>query len=635
MCGIAGKVHTDRARPVEGSLLRRMTAALAHRGPDDEQFYVENGVGLGIRRLAIIDLQGGRQPMTNEAKSLWVVFNGEIYNFPELRKRLLAAGHVLSTRSDTEVILHLYEDLGIGCLAELRGMFAIALWDAPRQRLVLARDRLGKKPLVYASLPEGLAFASELGALLADPSVRREIDPEALDAYLRCQSIPSPWTIYTGVRKLPPGHVLTWEKGAARVERYWSLRFSPKTAAPASEIRRRIRDLLDESVRLRLESDVPLGVLLSGGIDSTAVAALVARHLGRPVQTFSVGFEEAGYSELPQARQMAARIGALHHEAVVKLDVAEVLPLLLRHYGEPFADKSAVPTYWVTRMAGRVLKVALSGDGGDEAFAGYPRYLPSQMHLLTGWIPAAARRRWAEPLLRGALSPWSGPLRGRLSRRWLEALAPPAKSVLFPEFFPGHRLASLYRDGIRRAADPVWEEEILRRWRGLPADLDDLDAALALDYGLYLPETLLVKMDIASMANSLEVRSPFLDHVLLEYAATIPGGLKVAGGIGKAVLRDAVKDLLPPEILHGPKRGFSAPVAAWLRGPLRAYAEDLLLARPRGLPEFFRPEAVRALWEAHQAGRENHAMRLWTLLVFEVWFRTWMDGGGTGDSHVA
>ncbi|MEK6718654.1 MAG: asparagine synthetase B, partial [candidate division NC10 bacterium] len=253
MCGIAGKVHTDRTRPVEGSLLRRMTAALAHRGPDDEQFYVENGVGLGIRRLAIIDLQGGRQPMTNEDKSLWVVFNGEIYNFPELRRRLLAAGHVLSTRSDTEVILHLYEDLGIGCLEELRGMFAIALWDAPRERLVLARDRLGKKPLVYASLPEGLAFASELGALLADPSVRREIDPEALDAYLRCQSIPSPRTIYTGVRKIPPGHVLVWERGAVRLERYWSLRFSPKTAAPAPEIRQRIRDLLDESVRLRLE----------------------------------------------------------------------------------------------------------------------------------------------------------------------------------------------------------------------------------------------------------------------------------------------------------------------------------------------------------------------------------------------
>jgi len=620
---------------VEGSLLRRMTAALAHRGPDDEQFYVENGVGLGIRRLAIIDLQGGRQPMTNEDKSLWVVFNGEIYNFPELRRRLLAAGHVLSTRSDTEVILHLYEDLGIGCLAELRGMFAIALWDAPRERLVLARDRLGKKPLVYAGLPEGLAFASELGALLADPSVRREIDPEALDAYLRCQSIPSPRTIYTGVRKLPPAHALVWEKGAARVEKYWSFRFGPKTAAPAPEIRERIRDLLDESVRLRLESDVPLGVLLSGGIDSTAVAALVARHLDRPVQTFSVGFEETGVSELPEARRMAARIGALHHEAVVKLDVAEVLPLLARHYGEPFADKSAVPTYCVTRMAGRALKVVLSGDGGDEAFAGYPRYLPSQMHLLTGWIPAAARRRLAEPALRGALSLRSGRLRGRLFRRWLEAMAPPAKSLLFPEFFPGYRLASLYHERIRRAVDAAWDEEILRRWRGLPADLDDLDAALALDYGLYLPETLLAKMDIASMANSLEVRSPFLDHVLLEYAATIPGGLKVAGGIGKAVLRDAVADLLPPEILHGPKRGFSAPVGAWLRGPLRTYAEDLLLLGPRGLPEFFRPEAVRALWEAHQAGRKNHAMRLWTLLVFEVWFRTWMDGGGTGDSHVA
>jgi asparagine synthase (glutamine-hydrolysing) len=610
---------------VEVSLLRRMTAALAHRGPDDEQIYVANGVALGIRRLAIIDLAGGRQPMTNEDKSVWVVFNGEIYNFPELRKALLAAGHTLTTRSDTEVIVHLYEDFGIACLEKLRGMFAFALWDARQERLLLARDRLGKKPLVYADLPEGLVFASELGALLMDPAVGREMDLEALDAYLRCQAIPSPRTIYKAIRKLPPGHFLVWEKGSARVERYWSIRLTPKTQMPAPEIRRRVRDLLDESVRLRLESDVPLGVLLSGGIDSTAVAALMARHLDRPVQTFSVGFEEAGFSELPQARQMAKMIGAEHHEAVVKLDVAELLPILARHYGEPFADKSAVPTYCVTKMAGQGLKVALSGDGGDEAFAGYLRYLPSGMQTFLEWLPGG-RRRLAEPSLRRALSLKGGLLSGRFLRRWLEAVAPPAKSVLFPEFFPGYRLKLLYREEIRRAVDAAWEKEILERWHGLPCELDDLDAALLLDYGLYLPETLLTKMDIASMANSLEVRSPFLDHVLLEYAATIPAGLKVAGGIGKAILRDALGDLLPLEILRGPKRGFSAPVAVWLRGPLRSFAEEVLLVRPRGVPEFFRPDAVRALWEAHQTGRDNHAMRLWALLVFEVWFRTWMDG---------
>ena len=629
MCGIAGKVHTDRTRPVEHSLLRGMTEALAHRGPDDEQIYAEKRVGLGIRRLAIIDLSGGRQPMSNEDKSVRVVFNGEIFNFHELRQELLAAGHSLTTRSDTEVIPHLYEDLGTGFVSRLRGMFAIALWDAAAERLILARDRLGKKPLVYAMGPEGLVFASELGALLMDPAVGREMDLDALDAYLRCQAIPSPRTIYKAVRKLPPGHFLVWEKGSARVERYWSIRFTPKTQVPAPEIRRRVRDLLDESVRLRLESDVPLGVLLSGGIDSTAVAALMARHLDRPVQTFSVGFEEAGFSELPQARRMAKTIGAEHHEAVVKLDVTELLPILARHYGEPFADKSAVPTYCVTKMAGQVLKVALSGDGGDEAFAGYPRYLPSGLQTFREWIPAG-RRRFAEPILRRALSLESGSMSGRLLRRWLEAVAPPAKSILFPEFFPGYRLASLYREEIRRAVDAAWEEEILDRWRGLPTELDDLDAALRLDYGLYLPETLLAKMDIASMANSLEVRSPFLDHVLLEYAATIPAGLKVADGVSKALLREALGDLLPPEILRAPKRGFSAPVAAWLRGPLRNFAEELLLIGPRGVPEFFRPDAVRALWEEHQAGRENHAMRLWALLVFEVWFRTWMDA-----SHVA
>ena len=623
MCGIAGKVHTDRMRPVDTELLRRMTVALAHRGPDDEQITVKEGIGLGVRRLAIIDLEGGRQPICNEDGSVWVAYNGEIYNFLELREQLLGRGHTLKTRSDTEVIVHLYEELGIGFLEKLRGMFAMAVWDGASERLVLARDRLGKKPLVYAELPEGLVFASELGALLTDPAVDRTLDLEALDAYLRCQAIPSPRTIYRAVRKLPPGHVLVWEGGTVRLERYWSLRFTPKTDEPAPEIRRHIRTVLEESVRLRLVSDVPVGVLLSGGIDSTAVAALTARHLTRPVQTFSVGFEEAGYSELPQARQMAELIGADHHEAMVKLDVAEMLPILARHYGEPFADKSAIPTYWVTRMAARSLKVVLSGDGGDEAFAGYSRYLPSTVQRLARYLPPG--RRWlAESMLRGALSTEVGPRSARLLRHWLEIMAPPAGSVLFPEFFAGYRLAHLYREEVRRAVDAAWEEDILRRWRSLPTDLDDLDAALSLDYGLYLPETLLVKMDIASMANSLEVRSPFLDHVLLEYAATIPGGLKVARGIGKAILREAAEDLLPREILHGEKRGFSAPVAAWLRAGLRSYAEEILLGRPRGLPEFFRPEAVRDLWEAHQSGKENHAMRLWALLVFEVWFRTWM-----------
>jgi asparagine synthase (glutamine-hydrolysing) len=617
---------------VDGSLLRAMTAALAHRGPDDEQVYLEAPVGLGIRRLAIIDLAGGRQPIGNEDTSVWLVFNGEIYNFRELRQELQAAGHRFRTRSDTEVIVHLYEDRQLDFLSRLRGMFALALWDSARQRLVLARDRMGKKPLLYAPLHDGLVFASEFGALLQDPHVPRAIDLEGLDAYLRCQAIPSPRTIYRDVRKLPPGHLLVWEQGAARVERYWSLRFGPKTDQPAPGIRQRVRHLLDESVRLRLESDVPVGVLLSGGIDSATVAALMARHMDQPVQTFSVGFEEAGYSELPQARLMAARIGAEHHEAVVKLDVAEVLPILARHYGEPFADKSAIPTYCVTRMAGQAVRVVLSGDGGDEAFAGYPRYLPTPLGPLIPWIPAR-RRRMAGGILRRAMSVETGPLSGRLARHVAERIAPAAKSVLFPEFFAGHRLAGLYREEVRQAVSAAWEAEILSRWEDLSPDLDDLDSALALDYGLYLPETLLVKMDIASMANSLEVRSPFLDHLLLEYAATVPGGLKIAGGIGKAVLREAVTDLLPREILHGPKRGFSAPVGAWLRGPLRNYAEELLLNRPRGLPEFFRLEGVRALWDAHQAGRENHAMRLWALLVLEVWFRTWMSGQGPVARH--
>lgn len=627
MCGIAGKVYRDPARPVEVGVLRAMCGAMAHRGPDDEQLFLDAGVGLGMRRLAVIDLAGGRQPMASEDKRVRAICNGEIYNFRALREELLAGGHRLETRSDVEVLPHLYEREGAGCVARLRGMFAFALWDAGARRLVLARDRLGKKPLVYAPLPDGLVFASELSALLLDPAVDRTLDLEALDAYLRCQAVPAPRTIYRGVRKLPPGHLLVWEDGRLRSEPYWRLDFTRKAAARPEERRARLRELLTESLRLRLVSDVPLGVLLSGGVDSTTLAALAARELAQPVETFSVGFAEAGYSELPAARRVAEHLGARHHEATVTLDVPSLLPTLARHYGEPFADKSAVPTYAVTRMARGSLTVALAGDGGDEAFAGYPRYLTSGFTRRLPFGPGK-RRRLGRGLLRRALALDASRSEARLARHALEPLAPPARSVLFPEFFPGHALAKLYRPEVRAAVAGRWEAEVLGRWDAVPEELDDLDAALCLDYGLYLPETLLVKMDVASMANSLEVRAPFLDHQLVEFAASLPAEAKIAGGVGKAILRDLARDLVPPEILAAPKRGFSAPVAAWLRGPLRSFAEATLLREAKGLPAYFQPQAVRALWEAHQSGRENHAMRLWALLVFEVWYRTCVGGAG-------
>jgi asparagine synthase (glutamine-hydrolysing) len=613
VCGIAGTVaaHGDAPAP---AALEAMGAALAHRGPNDGTVSVWGRAGFSFRRLSIIDVAGGRQPIDNEDASVHVILNGEIYNYQELRAELEQRGHRFKTRSDVETVVHGYEEYGDAIVKRLRGMFALALWDEKRQRLLLARDRLGKKPLVYWCADGRLSFASEFQALLRDAAVPREADLLAIHHYLTYQYVPAPLTAFRGVRKLPPGHTLVFENGATRVEPYWTLPYREPLGLGLEDAAAEVRRLLRDAVRVRLMSEVPLGAFLSGGIDSSSVVALMSE-FGR-VKTFSVGFAEEGFDELRYARMVAQRYATEHQEFVVEPRAAEVLPRLVRHYGEPFADSSAVPTYYVSQMAAQHVRVALNGDGGDELFAGYDRYKVLRLFVALGGIPGVRRLgRAAAELAGGLLPPRAQRLLRVLSARPEETYA---RTVSY--FLPEEKQA-LYGDAMRAASAGVDSYELLyerfREWAG--ADL--LARTLHVDTLTYLPGDLLVKVDIAAMAVSLEGRSPFLDHPLVEFAARLPSSLKLSGGRGKHVLRHAVADLLPDEILARPKMGFGVPIARWFKGELREFSADVLFSRAAQERGLLRPEAVRAVWDEHQSGRRDRSNPLWALLCLELWFR--------------
>jgi asparagine synthase (glutamine-hydrolysing) len=630
MCGIAGIVDLKGGQPPR-PVLERLCARLVHRGPDEEGYYLNCNAALAQRRLSIIDLSGGRQPLANEDGSVWVTFNGEIYNFHDLRCGLEKQGHRFATRSDTEVIVHAYEQYGVECLARFRGMFAFALWDEKAHALLLARDRVGKKPLYYAQADGQFVFASELQALVQHPGVRCELDPTAIDDYLTYGYIPSPKTPFRGVFKLPPAHYLTLRAtpdGSARpdlrVTRYWQLEFTPKWELGEEEAAEGLREVLTEAVRLRLIADVPLGALLSGGIDSSLVVALMSRLSGRAVKTFSIGFEEEDFNELPYARQVARRYGTDHHEMVVRPRALDVLPTLVRHYGEPYADSSAIPSYYVAKLTRQHVKVALNGDGGDECLAGYERYLASTLAERYQRVPWVLRRGVIEPLAALAPDVLLLPRRLRQAKRLLQSAARPMaqrylgwvtylkpeqkQDVYTPEFresLAGHEGAAWLRGQLE--APP-------------PAGGDHLDVLLGADVQTYLPHDLLVKMDIATMANSLEARSPFLDHRVLEFCARLPSRFKVRGTTLKYLLKRAARDLLPPAIRKRRKVGFGVPVGRWMRLELRPLVEDTLLsprARQRG---YFRPAAVRQMVQAHLDGHD-HAGPVWALLWLELWHR--------------
>ncbi|MFH1618873.1 MAG: asparagine synthase (glutamine-hydrolyzing) [bacterium] len=629
MCGICGKLNFS-GEPVSEGELRRMNSLMLHRGPDDEGYFTGDGIGLAMRRLSIIDLSTGRQPISNEDRTIWVILNGEIYNFCEIREGLEKRGHVFSTRSDTEAIVHLYEEKGEECVQELRGMFAFALWDSRGKKLMLARDRVGKKPLLYAQTGRGLTFASEMKPLLAAGGISRDIDFQALDLYLSLQYIPGPLAVFKGAKKLPPAHILIADVSGVRVKRYWDLPMDSRFAGDEQDAMAEIRERLKEAVRLRMMTDVPLGAFLSGGIDSSAVVALMSGLSEKPVKTFSIGFEEAGFSELEYAGQVAKMYGCEHNEFIVRAEMTEVLPLLAEHYGEPYADSSALPSYFVAKETRKHVTVALNGDGGDENFAGYSRYAMMKMTRHADFLPEQARRSLMKlcSLLPGSGSGMETMWR---IRRFLENgvfAGLPARHLKLVSYFNKDEKDFLYTAAMKQAAGTGAEGYIAGAFEKT-GGLDFINRLLYADFHTYLPECLLVKMDIATMANSLEARSPFLDHRFMEFVFSLPGEWKLKGARGlKWILREAFKEKLPPAVYSRGKQGFGIAVDEWFRGKLRKRWEELCLGRRAVKRGYFRREALLKFWEDHQSGKRNHGYRLWALMMLELWHEAFSPDGG-------
>lgn len=601
-----------------------MCRLLEHRGPDSRGIHLEGGTALGIQRLRVIDLETGDQPVFNEDRSVAVVLNGEIYNYRELREELRARGHTLSTNGDTEVIAHLYEDLGPSCVEKLHGMFAFAVWDARRRRLVLARDRVGKKPLFYSLREGALSFSSELRSLLQDPGVPREIDHQAIDAYLTHQYVPAPQAVFSGVRKLPPASVLVYEDESISIERYWRLTYDGGgTYGSPAEIHEQIRDLIRRAVRRRLISDVPLGAFLSGGIDSATVVAAMAEASPEPVRTFTIGFEEGEWNERPNARLIAEQFSTDHTEMIVKPDLVSILPRIARHYGEPFGDSSSVPSFYVAEMARREVTVALNGDGGDESFAGYHRYVTAaRTQAIASRIPAQLRRSLAALASRRSE-------RGEQTASINRALRL-ARDLPLPtdvryanamSLFTRSQRHNLYSHEFAATVAHGTPEILEAAWANSSGD-SLVNVMLEVDANTYLPDDLLVKADIATMASSLEGRSPLLDHQLMEFAATLPGHLKLQGTEKKVVLRDALRGWIPDRILDGPKRGFGLPMAGeWFRGELRGFISDVLTDPGTLARGYFREDRIRAFLNEHLEGTRDHGMQLWGLMMLELWHR--------------
>lgn len=623
MCGIAGRFNYSALDPVGADTLAAMTDVIAHRGPDAAGYYRSAGIGLGHRRLSIIDLATGDQPLANEDGSIQTVFNGEIYNFAEVRAELVAKGHRFRTGSDTEIIVHGYEEWGEHCVDRFRGMFAFAVWDEPNRRLLLARDRLGVKPLYYSEIPgRGVVFGSEIKALLEDAAVSRDWRPDAIDAYLTLLYIPAPDTIYRGIHKLPPGHVLVAEHGRIRVSRYWDLRFTGDgNATREDDYLEELDWRLREAVGLRLISDVPLGAFLSGGIDSSLVVAYMKDVSATPPVTIAVGFDDKAFDEVEHAETVARHLGCEFHPLVANPQVEGLLPRLAWHFDEPFADSSAVPTYYVSKAARELVTVALSGDGGDELWAGYARHRVEQWEQrLRASLGPAAR---VAGVLAHAL-PLS--VKGARSLRHLAARPDDAYAIkhAYGMFEPDakQRLYSGDFAASLRGADAFVS---FRDAYNRCASLDPVDRALYVDAHTYMIDDVLTKVDRMSMAVSLEAREPLLDHKLLEFAARVPISLKLRNGRTKYLLRRLLDRRVPPSITGRAKRGFAAPIGRWLRGPLAPMTTELLLdgrLRDRGI---FDHQEVSRIWEEHRTGRGDHPHRLWQLVMLELWFRQFID----------
>lgn len=617
MCGIAGIVGHDRR--VNEHSIHAMCQSIVHRGPDDEGIFVKDGVGLGMRRLSIIDLDGGHQPVFNEDRSIWLVFNGEIYNFKELRAELEARGHRFSTNSDTEVIVHLYEDLGEDCVKKLRGMFAFALYDQSKCRLLLARDRVGKKPLHYAVHEKQVYFASEIKSILAVAPELAETDRQGLLQYFYFGYIPDPLTAYASIKKLPPGHLLVFENGKIESRQYWDLpRYSTHSPNSEEECLEQLEHRLAEAVRIRMVADVPLGAMLSGGIDSSTVVALMARASDRPITTFSIGFRDAAFNEAPFARRVAETFGTDHHELMVEPEILQTVEKLTSSLDEPFGDSSMIPTYLICCLARKYVKVALSGDGGDEAFAGYERYRLHLQDRSYPWLPQWAGRVYRERI--HALVPYAVPGRSlaySISLPWQDRYTEGVSfhpfqremGLLSQEFVGNAHPLQLFRDYIDHA----------------PAG-DPLSRVLYLDAKTYLPGDILTKVDRMSMLTSLEARVPLLDHVFLEWVTGLTPEWKSRGQTQKYILRKLAERVgVPRDVLYRRKQGFALPLARWMRNELKDLIVTVLLEPQTMQRGYFNPRAIRRLLDEHLSGRRDHSPRIWRLLMFELWQRNFVE----------
>lgn len=623
MCGIVGYLNPDECPVGDDRVVRSMAQAIRHRGPDDEGFHIAGSLALGMRRLSIIDLATGHQPISNEDGTIWIVFNGEIYNYRELRARLLSAGHHFETNSDTEVLVHLYEEHGDEMVGHLNGMFAFALWDGRRRRLLIARDRMGEKPLYFSQLNDGtFVFASEMKAIVEHPGIGRQLNLRALRKYLQYEYVPSPHSMIDGVHKLRPGHRLIFEKGGWRTERFWELRYDrERPATTEAEATRELHDRLREAVRMRLVSDVPLGVLLSGGIDSSSVAALAREAAGGLVKTFSIAFAEKSFDESSYARMVAARLGTEHHEhRFTEREMLGIVPLIPQLIDEPLGDGSLIPTFLLSRFTREHVTVALGGDGGDELLAGYPTYFAHRLAGLYRKIPASLRRSLIEPaIVRMPVSTANLSLDFK-AKRFVRGAGEPLgmrHAIWMGSFDPWQQRKLLSPEVLATSPDEEVYDELAACADDSP--IDPVEQMMKLDAEQYLAEGVLFKVDRASMAASLETRAPFLDHTLVEYVAQLPLDLKLRGSTGKYLLKRAMSGSLPEAVLKRPKKGFGMPVAKWIKGELRSLVRDHLAPERLRRHGLFNEEYVTRLLDEHDAGIADHRKLIWTLLIFEMW----------------
>jgi asparagine synthase (glutamine-hydrolysing) len=625
MCGIAGFINTKDTRPraEREALLDEMCRVIRHRGPDEQGMMVDETAALGMRRLSIIDLKTGQQPIYDESGNLVIVFNGEIYNFRELKAELEKLGHRFKTNSDTETIVHAYEEFGAECLRHLRGMFAFAIWDKAKKELFIARDRVGKKPLYYAVTGDGeFVFGSEPKVLLAHGRVKREVDLAALDAYLSFGYVPDPLCIFKDVRKLEAGHYLVWRDGKVEIRGYWDFEYKEIRARKEEDYIEELRELIRDAVNVRLISEVPLGAFLSGGVDSSAVVGNMARLMDQPVKTFSIGFNEDSFNELKYARIAAEHFGTEHHEFIVTPDLCGVVDELVWHFDEPFADSSALPTYMVSKMARQFVTVVLSGDGGDELFAGYTRYVTDKKRAGLDRLPRALRAGLLQPV--SEMLPHSAPGKNYLYNASLDAVDRYIDNI---SHFSPLRKKALYSDGLKQNLNGTFQtgEQLFRRFAAGVETGDPVDKLLYLDSKTYLPGDILTKVDRMTMAASLEARVPLLDHKLIEFVTKIPAGLKLKGLETKYIFKRAMQGLVPESILNRPKQGFGVPIGDWINLQLRHRIRETLLEKRTIERGYFEPAYIKLLLDEHGRGRRDHSHSLWMLWMLELWHRRYLD----------